>query len=178
MKKQYNHLMLIFETERLIVRTFSHADTDDFFKINGDETVVRYIRKALTKEASDKFLNENILFYQQNPKLGRWAVDEKTTNKFVGSFALIPLPFEDERDKLQIGYALLPEEWGKGYATELTSAGILFYFYNHALDELHAITTPENIASQKVLLKCGFTENGNKKDGEEIVQRYILKRDV
>ena len=116
------------------------------------------------------------MFYQQNPTLGRWAVDEKANSKFVGSFALIPLPFEDEKDKIQIGYALLPNEWGKGYATELTSAGIQFYFSNHALDELHAITTPANIASQKVLLKSGFFENGTKKDGEEIVQRYILKR--
>ena len=90
--------MLIFETERLIIRTFTHADADNFFKINGDETVVRYIRKALTKEASDKFLNDNIVFYQQNPTLGRWAVDEKANSKFVGSFALIPLPFEDEKD--------------------------------------------------------------------------------
>jgi len=170
--------MLIFETERLIVRMFTYADADNFFKVNGDENVVRYIRKPLTKEASDNFLHENILFYQQNPKLGRWAVDEKVNNKFAGSFALIPLPFEDEKDKIQIGYALLPEEWGKGYATELTNAGIGFYFLNHAFDELHAITTPENLPSKKVLLKCGFTENGIRKDGEEVVQRYILKRNT
>ena len=91
--------MLIFETERLIIRTFTHADADNFLKINGDETVVRYIRKALTKEASDKFLNDNIVFYQQNPTLGRCAVDEKANSKFVESFALIPLPFEDATNK-------------------------------------------------------------------------------
>ena len=115
-------------------------------------------------------------FINKTQRLAAGQLMKKANSKFVGSFALIPLPFEDEKDKIQIGYALLPNEWGKGYATELTSAGIQFYFSNHALDELHAITTPANIASQKVLLKSGFFENGTKKDGEEIVQRYILKR--
>lgn len=169
-------IMLIFETERLIVRQFTLADADNFFMINGDENVVRYIRKALTRKESDNFLAENIRLYIQNPKLGRWAVDEKENNRFVGSFAIIPLPFEDEKNKLQAGYALLPSAWNKGYATELTKAGIDFFFYNHKLNELHAITAIPNTTSQKVLLKCGFIENGIKTDGEELVLRYILKR--
>ena len=167
--------MAIFETERLIVRKFTDADAAYFFMIYGNEDVMRYIRKALTQKESDDFLKANIEFYTQDSKLGRWCVIEKHKHKFVGSFALIFLPFEDEKDKVQIGYALLPEAWGTGYATELTRAGIDYYFKNSFSNELHAITALKNTASQKVLLKCGFTENGTKKDGEEIIQRYILK---
>jgi len=111
-----------------------------------------------------------------NPKLGRWAVEEKATEKFVGSFALIPLPFEDEKDKLQLGYSLLPSEWGKGYATELTAIGKDYFFDNHPFHELHGITTIANISSQKVLLKCGFVENGTKEEKEELLQRFIYYR--
>lgn len=168
--------MIIFETPRLIVRQFTAEDTDNFFSINGNIDVVRYIRKPLDREASDKFLSENITFYKQNPKLGRWGVEEKDTKDFVGSFALIPLPFEDEKDKLQIGYALLPSAWGKGYATELTATGKDYYFQQYALNELHAITSLPNIASQKVLIKCGFAENGQKPIEQEMLQRFIYYR--
>ena len=94
--------MIIFETARLIVRQYTADDADRFFLLNGDEEVMRHIRKTLNKEESDKFLQENIEFYASNPKLGRWAVEEKTTNKFVGSFALIPLPFDNEKDKILV----------------------------------------------------------------------------
>ncbi|SFP67957.1 GNAT family N-acetyltransferase [Parafilimonas terrae] len=147
-----------------------------FFRVNGNEEVMQHIRKALTRTESDKFLEENIQFYKQNPRLGRWCVMEKATNCFVGSFALVYLPFEDEKYKIQIGYALVPDAWGKGYATELTMAGINYYFANQASKTLHAITTLENDASKKVLLKCGFTENGIKQNGAGMVQRFILKK--
>ncbi len=168
--------MLIFETSRLIVRQFTNDDAENFFLLNGDEEVVRYIRKPLNKDEADKFLQQNIEYCTANPHLGRWSVDEKNTNNFVGSCALIPLPFEDEKDKIQIGYALLPSAWGKGYATELTLAGIDYYFNQHLFNELHAITSMPNIASQRVLLKCGFAKNGTKPEGEELLQRFLLKR--
>ena len=155
--------MLIFETCRLIVRQFDNNDDENFFKINGDEEVVRYIRKPLNKEASDAFLLQNIELYKTNPYLGRWGVDEKVTNQFVGSCALIPLPFEDEKDKMQIGYALLPSSWGKGYATELTITGIDYFFEHYALDELHAITSIPNVASQKYCLSAALKKMEQKK---------------
>jgi RimJ/RimL family protein N-acetyltransferase len=168
--------MLIFETPRLIVRQYTLEDANKIFLLNGDEEVMRHIRKAMNKEDSDKFLQQNIEFYIANPKLGRWAVEENMTGNFVGSFALIPLPFEDEKHKMQLGYSLLPSEWGKGYATELTAIGIDYFFDNHSYDELHGITTSANVSSQKVLLKCGFKENGTKQDGEELLQRFIYYR--
>ena len=121
---------MIFETARLTVRAFTHDDALLFFRVNGNEEVMQHIRKALTRTESDKFLEENIQFYKQNPRLGRWCVMEKATNCFVGSFALVYLPFEDEKYKIQLGYALVPGAWGKGYATELTMAGINYYFAN------------------------------------------------
>jgi len=170
--------MIIFETDRLIVRRFTFADAGNFFKVNGDENVVRYIRAALNKEDSDKFLQTTIEFYSTHPNLGRWAVTEKATGNFAGSFALIPLPFEDEKDRMQIGYALIPSAWGKGYATELTARGKDFYFEHHPYDELHAITSLPNFASQKVLIKCGFRENGMKDDKGETLQRFIMNRSL
>jgi ribosomal-protein-alanine N-acetyltransferase len=61
------------------------------------------------------------------------------------------------RSDLHIGYALLPEAWGKGYATELTKRGLVYFFANTDKTDLFAITDVENDPSQKVLIKAGFT---------------------
>ena len=51
--------MLIFETPRLIVRQYTLEDANKIFLLNGDEEVMRHIRKTMNKEDSDKFLQQN-----------------------------------------------------------------------------------------------------------------------
>ena len=167
-------MRIIFETERLIIRQYTKEDKDNFFLLNGNETVMQYIRPISTKEESDKFLLKNIAMYISNPHRGRWAALEKTTGQFVGSFAIIPIP--DDVEKIQLGYSLLPENWGKGYATELTNAGLAYFFANESLPEIYGVTEVPNTASQKVLLKAGFQSFGTKMEGEKELLVFILKR--
>ncbi len=87
--------------------------------------MVRYIRPAKTREECDKFLAEVIDSANSNPLYGRWAVENKVTCEFVGSFAVIPV---ECKDQMQLGYALLPQFWSKGFATELTTAGLHYIF--------------------------------------------------
>ena len=105
----------IFETERLIVRPYVFkTDADNFHLLNGDDEVMRYIRATKSREECDAFLKQIIESYKVNPLLGRWAAEERTTQKFIGSFAIIPI--EGTTD-IQLGYALLKDNWGKGYAS-------------------------------------------------------------
>ena len=60
--------MIIFETERLVVRRFSENDHDNFFSVNGSEEVMRYIRPAKTKEECDEFLLQ-VIAYSEKEKL-------------------------------------------------------------------------------------------------------------
>ncbi len=167
-------MSFIFETERLIVRQYTEEDKDNFFLLSSNEVVMQYIRPVSTKEESDKFLLENISMYVNNPHRGRWAALEKNTGQFVGSFAIIPIP--DDAEKIQLGYSLLPENWGKGYATELTNAGLQYFFVHESLPEIYGVTETPNTASQKVLLKAGFQPFGKKKEGEKELLVFILKR--
>ncbi|HMK17657.1 MAG TPA: GNAT family N-acetyltransferase [Chitinophagaceae bacterium] len=167
-----NHI--IFETERLIVRQYAfEIDTENFFLLNGDDDVMRYIRATKTKEECDVFLKKAINAYKINPLIGRWAADEKVTGKFVGSFAIIPI---ESSDDIQLGYALLKEYWGKGFASELTKSGLAYYFKNTNADHIYAIAEKANITSHKVLLKNSFVTDGTKmEDGKELL-KFIYRK--
>ncbi len=166
--------MIIFKTKRLIVRQYRLSDAGNFFSLNGDEEVMRYIRPAKNREESDAFLKYNISLAAKTPQYGRWAVMEKESGRFVGSFAVIEV---EDTDKMQLGYALLPFAWGKGYATELTLAGLEYVFAKTDLQVIYAYTEQRNHPSQKVLLKARFMQNGSKtENGKELVEFAFTKK--
>jgi [ribosomal protein S5]-alanine N-acetyltransferase len=105
--------------------------------------------------------------------IGRWAADAKATGQFIGSFAIIPIEGSDD---IQLGYALLKENWGKGFASELTKSGLAYYFKNSNASHIYAIADPANIASHHVLLKNSFVPDGTKtEDGKELL-KFIYRK--
>lgn len=71
------------------------------------------------------------------------------------------LSLESRREgRLTLGYALAPEVWGKGFATEAASAAIEAGFTLTNAVEMLATAHVENPASRRVLDKCGFTHTG------------------
>jgi [ribosomal protein S5]-alanine N-acetyltransferase len=168
-------MYILFETERLIVRHYTKDDSDNFFLLNGDVEIVRYIRPAKSRGDCDEFLAQIINRYEEKPLEGRWAAVDKYSNEFIGSFAFIPI---EGTGMMQLGYALLKENWGKGYATELTLAGLDYVFTKTSLTEIFAVTETANVTSQKVLLKAGFIDEATYKEGEKELFRYrFLKSD-
>jgi len=165
---------IIFETERLIVRPFySKKDSENFFSVYGDKEVMEYIRAPKSKEDCDLFLQEVMNDYERDKIHGRWAVEEKSSGDFVGSFVFMPVTNTQD---FQLGYALIKRYWGFGFATELMKEGVKYVIEKTDLDKVYGITEAANIASQKVLQKTGFVlfqvyeENGKK------VTKFILRR--
>jgi RimJ/RimL family protein N-acetyltransferase len=60
------------------------------------------------------------------------------------------------KDRLALGFAVAPEAWGKGLATEAAEAMIEAAFELSAAVEVLASVRVENDASKAVLAKCGF----------------------
>lgn len=166
--------MIIFETERLIVRPYTPGDKDHFFLLNSNEEVVRYIRAPKSREEADAFLLEVLAYTEAHPGMGRLAVIKKDDQQFIGSFAIIPV---DNSDRMQLGYALLPPHWGYGYATELTMNGLRYVFTKTPLDRIYAYTEPANLPSQRVLLKAGFIQIGKKMEGEKELLEFLFEKD-
>ena len=74
----------------------------------------------------------------------------------------------------EIGYGILEEHQGWGYATEAVRLALSWAFGHPEVAAVEAETDPENAASRKVLMKCGFQESGV--TGEE-GPRFILYRE-
>lgn len=162
---------IIFHTDRLTVRRYTNSDLENFYLLNSDKEVMRYIREPLSYEATKEFLQKNLALYEEFPLLGRWAVTDRQEN-FVGSFAIIHI---GETSDIQLGYALLQPYWGLGYASELTAKGI-DYAVSKGIDPLYAQAETANTGSHKVLLKNGFEYLCDIKEGDKTLSRYKLRK--
>ena len=59
-------------------------------------------------------------------------------------------------DEVEIGWAVVPERWGQGIATELGAASLEIAFGPLALPDVVSFTLPDNLASRRVMEKLGF----------------------
>jgi [ribosomal protein S5]-alanine N-acetyltransferase len=66
----------------------------------------------------------------------------------------------EDGPEIEVGYRFLKEHWGHGYATESAQASIDFAFDEVGLDRIVAVALETNIASRRVLEKCGLREIG------------------
>jgi len=62
--------------------------------------------------------------------------------------------------QLEIGYALVPSERGKGYCTDAVKTIVDYLFLSREVIRIQACTDTRNLGSQKVLEKAGFKKEG------------------
>ena len=165
---------IVFETERLLIRQFTKDDYENYFILHGDPQVMQYIRPAEDREACDKRFEDTILNIPAHDYLGRWAVNEKESGRFVGCFVICPIPKQE--DRIQLGYSFIPEVWGRGYATEASKAGVEYFHNQTPLTELYAVTETANTASENVLVKVGFQFLETKMDGEKELKVLVIRK--
>jgi RimJ/RimL family protein N-acetyltransferase len=146
-------------TERLALREFTDGDLPDLMRLDTDPRVMRYIGsgRALTTDAVSEVLRRVRRYYDLYPNLGVWRAERRDKGAFVGWFCLKYIPRTVE---VEVGYRLLPEAWGQGYATEGATALVRYGFEEVGLTRIVGLTHPRNAASQNVLLKAGLRDAG------------------
>ena len=80
---------------------------------------------------------------------------DKNTNRLVGQCGILVQTIE-EVERLEIGYSLLPEFWGRGYASEAALKCKNYAFEHNFSDVLMSMVHVENISSEKVALRNGM----------------------
>jgi RimJ/RimL family protein N-acetyltransferase len=141
------------ETARLYLRPLTLADLNTVYQLDSDPEVMRYVLPPRTYEETRAYLHEVVENYERFPGLGRWAVIEKSSGAFVGIHLLKHL---EASGHIEVGYRYFQAYWGRGYATEMTRALLRYGFEQLGLQQMVAITNPDNRASQHVLEKCGL----------------------
>lgn len=145
----------ILETERLRLREFTLDDTPFIIELLNSEGWIKYIgdRNVKTEEQAINYLgNGPLKSYRQNG-FGLSMVEKKDDQTPIGMCGII------NRDNLKhpdIGFALLPEFYGKGYAYEIASAVLQYAKEQLKLPIIAAIVQPDNISSIKLLGKLGL----------------------
>lgn len=145
---------LCLETERTLMRNLKIDDAEDFYALNLDQEVIKFTgdHPFENLQAAKDFLTN----YDRYEKygLGRLAVIDKTTSRFIGWCGLKYSPDKDEYD---IGFRFFRQYWNKGFATESARKCLDFGFLDLRLGRIVGRAMKENIASIKVLEKIGMT---------------------
>lgn len=151
-------LNYIIKTDRLGLRNWQASDIDPSTRMNADKTVREFFPNTLSQLETEVFIKTMQQHFAAN-RYCYFAVDELETHKFIGFIGLSNQTFKsDFTPCVDIGWRLLPEFWGKGYATEGALACINFAFTILKLKEVYAIAPELNLKSQRVMQKIGMTE--------------------
>ena len=146
----------ILETERLILRGYRAEDAPAVATLQGDAEVQRHMGgriDATLKGAYAKMLNHTALWHFRG--FGKWGVEEKASARLIGRAGFLDYPYEWPGPEL--GWTLLPEFWGKGYASEAGRAALDWGFETLGAARVLSMIQPANDASINVARKLGMT---------------------
>jgi RimJ/RimL family protein N-acetyltransferase len=152
--------VVIFETERFIVREWRLDDIDAAFEIYRNDNVQRFLARGTGHIEQSETLAQLERWrakYLVHPGFGFWVMVEKSSGEIAGSVALQPLP---DGSDIEVGYHLAESAWGKGYATEIARGAVRYGFEQKGLERIVGVCMPENLASFRVLQKAGLTHEG------------------
>lgn len=147
--------MKILETERLLLRQLATDDAQFILELLNDPSFIRNIgdRNVRTiEDACSYILNGPVASYAKNG-FGLYLVVLKETNESLGMCGLIK---REALEDVDIGYALLPRYWSKGYAFEAARATKEYAQKVIGLKRIVAIVDPVNTGSIRVLEKIGL----------------------
>lgn len=143
----------ILTTSRLYLREFTVDDATNFYLLNKDRDVIKYTGDVAFISISEaKTFLKNYTPYQDFG-YGRWAVCKKENNGFIG---FCGLKYHYKEQITEVGFRFFKKFWNQGFATESALACINYGFSEFNLDKIYAHAHIENVASQRVIEKCGL----------------------
>jgi RimJ/RimL family protein N-acetyltransferase len=129
------------EGERIVARTAGRTDAwVDDFPSEGDVRAV------------GAFLRATAAHGEQRP-FGYYRITRRADGRVIGGIGFKGRP---HGGCVELGYGLAPSGRGHGYAAEAIGA-LLGIAADHGLSTVIANTTPDNIASQRTLVRAGFS---------------------
>ena len=138
------------ETERLILRRYEEKDIDTLLKIMTDERLGEY---KLVSNLIKTWIKESKTSLEE-----KWVIEDKNIHEVVGNIVVNNVI--KKSNYCNVGYTILYDYWGNGYATEALKA-VSYYLLNYRDYYLVECSCNENNKrSIRVLEKSGFIQDG------------------
>ncbi len=157
-----------FHSNRLIYKKLKQDDLENYLLAVGDPDVMKYITGfAFARINGISRFNQTLAQNELYRKVGYYSIKTKE-GKFI---AYGKLQFVNPTT-LESGYCILKKHWNNGYGTEISEALVSFAKTLEPYKKLIAITHPENIYSQKILIKSGFEFEKKIEYEGQVANRY------
>ena len=147
--------MTVLDTERLLLRPITVDDAEFILALLNEPSFLRYIGDKQVRNVEDArqyILNGPIASYERHG-LGLLLVELRDSHTRIGMCGLLK---RDELPEPDIGFALMPDFWNKGFAFEAAAAVLQDARDRLKLQRILAITSLDNDASIKLLERLGF----------------------
>ena len=152
----------VIQTGRLGLRNWCDQDTHAFVAMNLDPKVMQFFPEIPTAMQSRQGVRR-LRDHYENHGYTYFAVDELSTGQWIGFVGLLNQTYESPfTPSVDIGWRLVPSQWGQGFATEAASACLEF-----ARDE----TDIGYCAGNGVLEKSSFV-TGHEKNWNELRRKF------
>jgi [ribosomal protein S5]-alanine N-acetyltransferase len=170
----------ILKTPRLRLRLLGPDDLDASFRIMSDETAMKYYGIPVHTDPEHTRTNYVDMFIQRFERrdaasLAIILTEGKEANgdfaeEYIGNVNISA--FDRDFRYADIAYILDRKYWGKGFATEAVGRVVDFLLKDMKIHKVRAICFVENVASRRVLEKCGFKEEGYLRDNSLVDGEY------
>lgn len=171
--------MVLITTERLTLHSWAEEYFDELFALAQIPETVRYVGtgEPWTPEYT-RAKHQATLAHWATHEFGWFAVSA-APGSFDGVVSLVRRSSTESGlglPAVEMGWWIAPSGWGRGYATEATTAARDFVFSAGFTDRLLAVYEPANKASARVVEKLGFTPHSRFTLEGRVEQRAVLDR--
>ena len=153
--------MIVIETPRLTLREHRPSDLDPLHAMLSDPALIWYLPGMYMESLSATAGYLASVLRDQELSLRRrynLAVVDRT-GRLLGSVSLHVVDSVEDGAHYSLGYFIRPDCWNLGYATEAVQ-GAMDYFFSRNACRISASCLAENLASRRVLEKCGMRQEG------------------
>jgi RimJ/RimL family protein N-acetyltransferase len=162
--------MIVASSANLRLRALDARDAPDIFRMNNDPEVLTYVHDVpfADEQAARDWITDIGRLLPLG--IGRWAM-ESTEGIWIGRCSL--RRYAD--GEVLMGYRLLREQWGRGYASEAVRLMLDLAFNTYHLPYVASKVARDNIASQRVIAKNGgrfWKEGAAENFAEALVFRF------
>ncbi|QYJ87440.1 GNAT family N-acetyltransferase [Shewanella mesophila] len=151
--------MLELYTNRLKIRSLHRGDWQNFLSVHQDRAQNQYVRVPDGLEVLTNKFEQRLRPWRYES--GDWltlVIEEISTGEFIGFTGLYSVDLS--LGQVEVGYMLAAKGQGKGYATESLQGVIDWACLSLEVHKFIGLCAEQNLASARVLEKCGFIHEG------------------